>query len=198
MCAFDVCSDGLFTDHDLVKFGLKHWRFKELFSYWIYATLYDGDNEYQEDPYWATDKMVQQFNDHYKNKFEHGWKFAVDEHILLGWARDQPGGGHKVDRKPRVFGPEYTCISAVGVQVKTTFDHVRSNKVNNKSKYTKEYGTGAACVLRLCEYPGIEGRNSAVISGSWFGDIMCVIGLSKLGLQAITMIKTGTGGYYKQ
>ena len=35
--------------------------------------------------------MAQQFNDHYKNNFDHGWKVTVDEHILWGWASDQPG-----------------------------------------------------------------------------------------------------------
>ena len=44
---FDVCSEGLFPAPDPRKFGLKHSRFKELFSYWAYVTLDDGDNEYQ-------------------------------------------------------------------------------------------------------------------------------------------------------
>ena len=44
----------------------------------------------------------------------------------------------------------------------------------------------------------MKGINCAVIEYSWFGVIKCVIGLSKLVLQAITMIKTGTAGYYKQ
>ena len=37
-----------------------------------------------------------------------------------------------------------------------------------------------------------------MIADSWFGGIRCLLGLSKLGLQAITMIKTGTAGYRKQ
>ena len=72
MRTFDVCSDDLFPAPDLGNFGLKHWRFKEMFSYWTYAILDDGDNENQADPYWATDQMAQQFNDHYKNNFETG------------------------------------------------------------------------------------------------------------------------------
>ena len=64
------------------KFGLKHWNFKEMFYYWTYATLCDGDNEDQSNPYWATHQMVQQFNAHYKNKFGHGWKVTFDEQIL--------------------------------------------------------------------------------------------------------------------
>ena len=67
MCVFDVCSDGLFPAPDLGNLGLKHWRFRELFSYWIYYTLDNGDNEDQADPYWATDQMAQQFNDHCNN-----------------------------------------------------------------------------------------------------------------------------------
>ena len=47
-------------------------------------------------------------------------------------------------------------------------------------------------------YFGIEGSNHAVIVDSWFGYIKCVLGISKFGFQAITMIKTGTKGYYKQ
>ena len=135
--AFDVCSDGPFPDPDLGKFGLKHWRFKQVFSYYTYSTLDDGDNEDQWDSYWATDKIVKLFNDHYKNKFEREWKVTVDERIFLGWARDQSGGGHKVDIKPRGFGPEYKCLSVVVFQVTTTFEHVRSKEVNDKSKYTK-------------------------------------------------------------
>ena len=57
--------------------------------------------------------MIQQFNDHYKNNLECRWNVAVDERILWVWARDQPGVGHKVDRKPIVFGPEYKILSAV-------------------------------------------------------------------------------------
>ena len=56
--AFDVCIYGLFPDPDLGKFGLKHWRFKQLFSYWTYSTIEDGDNEDQAYPYWETYQMV--------------------------------------------------------------------------------------------------------------------------------------------
>ena len=72
VCAFDVCSDGIFPAPDLGKFGLKHWRFKELFYYWTYATLDDCDNGDETDPYWETYQMVQRFNDKYKNEFENG------------------------------------------------------------------------------------------------------------------------------
>ena len=46
---------------------------------------------------------------------------------------------------------------------------MRSKEVNNKMKYTKEYGAGAASVLCLCESSGIEGSNRAVIADSLFG-----------------------------
>ena len=71
---------------------------------------------------------------------------------------------------------------------------MRRKEVNYKRKYTKEYGAGADYVLCLCEASGIERSNCVVIADSWFGGIRCVIGLSKLGLQDITMIKTGTVG----
>ena len=164
MRVFDVCSDGLFPATDLEKLRLKHWRFKEMFSYWTYANLDDDDNEDQADPYWATYQMVIFFNDHYMNNFEHGWKVTFDEWIYWGWECDQPGGGHKVDIKPRVFGPDYKCLSAVGVQVTTTFEHVRSKNVNYEMKYTREYGAGAACVIHLCEAASIEGSNRDVIA----------------------------------
>ena len=121
--------------------------------------------------------MVQRFNDHYKKNFEHCQKVTVDELILWGWTRDQLGGGHKVDTEPRGFGPEYKCLYAVGVQVTTIFEHMRRKEVNNKSKYTKEYGSGAASVLCLCEAYGIYCINYAVISYRWFGGISCVLGL---------------------
>ena len=120
--AFDECSDGLFPAPNLVKFGLKHWRFKGLFSFCEYAALDDGNNEDQADPYWETDQMVQRFNDHYNINFDHGWKVTVYELIFWGWARDQPGVGRNFDIKPKGFGPEYKCLSAVGVQVTTTFE----------------------------------------------------------------------------
>ena len=72
----------------------------------------------------------------------------------MGWKRDQPREAHKVDVKQRVFGPYYKCLSAVGVQVKTTFEHVRSKQVNNKRKHTKEYGVGTASFIHLCEASG--------------------------------------------
>ena len=137
VCAFDVCSDGLFTAPDLGKLGLEHLRFKDLFSYWTYSTLDTGDIEDQEDPYGEKYQILQQFNDHYKNNFEHGWKVMVDEQIFWAWERDQPGECHNVDRKPRGFGPEYKCLSAVGVQVTTTFQNVRRKKVNDYMKYNR-------------------------------------------------------------
>ena len=155
MRALDVCSDGLFPASDLGKFGLKHWRFKEMFSFWTYATLGDGNNEDQADPYWATYQMIQLFNYHSKNNFEHGWKVTADERIFWGWARDQPGVGHNVDIKPRGFGPEYKYLSVVGVQVTTTFEHVIIKKLNYERKYNKEYGAGDASILRLCGAAGI-------------------------------------------
>ena len=71
-------------------------------------------------------------------------------------------------------------------------------EVNKKYIYTKEFGDGAVSVLRLCEAAGTEVRNCAVITDSWFGGIMYVLGMSKLGLQTITMIKSGTAGYCKK
>ena len=179
---FNVCSDGIIPASDLEIFGLKHWRFKKLFSHWIYDTLDDGDNAYQPYPYWETNQMVQHFNDHYRNNFEHGSNVTVDEGVFSVWACDQPGLGHKVDIKQRGFGPEYKYISAVGFLVTTTFEHVRSKEVNDKNKCTKEHGTGSASVLRLCKATGIEGRNPDVIANCWFVDIKCVLGQSKLGL----------------
>ena len=99
----------------------------------------------------------------------------VDERIFWSWARDQPGGGHKVDRKPGGLGTEYKGLSIVGVQVTTNFEHVRTKKVNNKSKYTNEYGAGDASFLHLCEADGIEGSNRFVIADSWFGGIPFVL-----------------------
>ena len=116
----------------------------------------------------------------------------VDERIFWIWTHDQPGRGHTFDIKPRVFGLDYKFLSAVEVQVTTIFENVRSKKVNNNRKYTKEYGDGAACVLHLCEASGIEGSNHGESGDSWFVGIRCVLGLSKLGLQDITMIKTAT------
>ena len=138
--------------------------------------------------------MVQQFNGYYNNIFEHGWNVTVDERIIWGWARDQLGGGHRVDIKPRGFGPKYKCLFEVTVQVTTTFENIRSKEVKNKRKYNKEHGAGAASVLSLCEASGIEGSNCSMISYSWFGGIGCILGLSKLGLQDITTIKTRTAG----
>ena len=37
-----------------------------------------------------------------------------------------------------------------------------------------------------------------MIADSWFGGIRCVLGLYKLGFQAIKIIKTGTAGYRKR
>eukprot|EP00957_Ditylum_brightwellii_P098680 7516880-Ditylum_brightwellii.AAC.1 len=65
--------------------------------------------------------------------------------------KNQPGGGHLCARKPHGFGPEYKCLSAIGINVTTTFEHVRNAKYNETRKYTKEYGAGAACVLHLCD-----------------------------------------------
>ena len=65
--------------------------------------------------------MVQLFNNHYKNNFDLGGEVTVDERVFWFWAHDQQGGGHEVNRKPRGFGSEYKCLSAVGVQVTTTF-----------------------------------------------------------------------------
>ena len=80
-CIYE-CIDGLFPAPDLGKFGLKYWCFKELFYYLIYATLEEDDKEDQAYLYWATDQMVKQFNDHYKNKFYNGWKVTADEGIF--------------------------------------------------------------------------------------------------------------------
>ena len=73
-----------------------------------------------------------------------------------------------------------------------------SKEVNFKSTYNNKYGAGATSVLRLCEAAGIEVRNRAVFAYSWFGGIRYVLGMSKLGLQAIIMIETVTAGYCKQ
>ena len=144
--------------------------------------------------------MVQRFNYQYKNNFENGWKFTVYGRIFWGWAHDQPGGGHRVDIKSRGFGPDYKCLSIFGFQVTTIFYNVIIKEVNDKRKYTKEYGdgAGASSVLSLFKASGIESSNHSVIADIWFGGIRCVIGLSKLVLQAITNIKTVTAGYCKQ
>ena len=73
-----------------------------------------------------------------------------------------------------------------------------SKEIKYKRSYTKEYGAGAASFLRLCEAFRIEGINRVVIADSWCGGIRCVLVLSKLGFQYITMIKTGTAGYCRK
>ena len=72
---------------------------------------------------------------------------------------------------------------------------MRSKEVNDKNKYNKEYGAGATSILHLCEGSVIKGSNRAVNADIWFGGISCVLGLSKLSLQAITMIQILTVGY---
>ena len=122
---------------------------------------------------------------------------TCDEHIFWGFMRNQSGGGHLCARKPRGFGPEYKCLSAVGINVTTTFEHVRNAKHNKTRKYTKEYGAGAACVLRLCEASGIQGSERIVVCDSWFEGIRLPLGLRKIGLHSISMIKTCSSGYCK-
>ena len=105
---FHVCSDGLSPAPDLGNSGLKHWRFTELFSCWIYATLDDGDNEDQADPYWEKIKW-------YNNlMITTRITWSIGGRLRLMNRYSQPGGGHKVDRKPRGFGPEYRCHLQLG------------------------------------------------------------------------------------
>eukprot|EP00957_Ditylum_brightwellii_P064409 4888433-Ditylum_brightwellii.AAC.1 len=100
---FDRYSDGIYPAPDLGWFGLKHWCFKELLACWTYTEVPEGIPEEDLDTYWATDQLVDHFNKHCHNNFEHGWLVTVDERIFWGWARDLPDGGHSVDRKPRGF-----------------------------------------------------------------------------------------------
>ena len=79
----------------------------------------------------------------------------------------------------------------------TTFEHVCNAKYNKTRKYAKEYGAGAACVLHLCEESGIQGSEQIVVCDSWFGGIRLPLGLRKIGLHSISMIKTGSSGYCK-
>ena len=60
MRSFDVCSYGILPAPDLGKFGLKHWCFKELFYYWTWATLDDGDNEDRQNP---IGQHIKRYND---------------------------------------------------------------------------------------------------------------------------------------
>ena len=87
-----------------MKIWIETLALQNFFSYWTYPNLDDGDDQDQADPYWATDQMVQLFNDHYRNNFHHGWKVTIDKKIFWGWERDKPVGGHKVYIKPRGFG----------------------------------------------------------------------------------------------
>eukprot|EP00957_Ditylum_brightwellii_P104129 7932312-Ditylum_brightwellii.AAC.1 len=76
------------------------------------------------DSYWRTDQLIHCFNKHYCKNFDHEWKVTCDEHIFWGFMRNQPGEGYLCARKPRGFGPEHKCLSAVGINVSTTFEHV--------------------------------------------------------------------------
>eukprot|EP00957_Ditylum_brightwellii_P082284 6256532-Ditylum_brightwellii.AAC.1 len=84
--------------------------FPENVQHLTYAELAPGMTEDGMDPYWKTDQLIEHFNDHYRRHFEHGWK-------------NQPGVGHKCECKPQGFGPEYKCMSAVGINVTTTLEH---------------------------------------------------------------------------
>eukprot|EP00957_Ditylum_brightwellii_P109107 8323846-Ditylum_brightwellii.AAC.1 len=130
--------------------------------------------------------------------FEHGWKITVDKHIFWGFARNQPGGGHKCDHKPQGVGPEYKCLSAVGLNATTTFEHVCGKKHNNERRYTKEYGAGAAVVLQLCEAAGIQGTNRVVMANLWFGGIHLPKDLMTIGLHNISNIKLGSVVFCKK
>eukprot|EP00957_Ditylum_brightwellii_P187400 14272227-Ditylum_brightwellii.AAC.1 len=140
---FEEHSDGLFPAPNLGRFGLKHWHWKELYKHLTYATVPCGANEDELDPNWATDQMVDQLNQHYCDNFNHGWKVIKDKQIFWIFMRDQPGGGKKYDQKPRGYGPKCKCLSSTDVNMTTTFEQVKSNKVNDNQECTKEHGAGA-------------------------------------------------------
>eukprot|EP00957_Ditylum_brightwellii_P170835 13003018-Ditylum_brightwellii.AAC.1 len=145
----------------------------------------NGVEEDKLDYYWDADQYVGHFNEHYKVNFKHGWKVTVDEYIFWGFARNQPGG-------------EYKCLSAVGLNAATTFEHVCGKKHNNERKYTKECGAGAAVVLQLCEAARIQGTNRVVIADSCFGGMRLPKGLMTIGLQNISNIKSSSTGFCKK
>ena len=122
--AFATESDGLFPALDLGRFGLKYWRWKELWRCWTFAELPEGMDESDMDPYWATDQLIERFNKHYTENFEHGFEITVDERIFWGYMLQH--SMHKVDRKPRGTGQEYKCLSAVDVRVTSHLEQVRA------------------------------------------------------------------------
>eukprot|EP00957_Ditylum_brightwellii_P001586 124301-Ditylum_brightwellii.AAC.1 len=69
-------------------------------------------------------------------------------------------------------------------------------QINDSCKYTKEYGAGAASVLRLAEKSDITGTHCVVIADSWFGGVRLPPGLRKIGLHNISVIKTGSAGFH--
>eukprot|EP00957_Ditylum_brightwellii_P202101 15328594-Ditylum_brightwellii.AAC.1 len=97
-----------------------------------YAELAPGMTGDGMDPYWKIDQLLERFNDHYRRKFEHGWKVTVDKRIFWGYMQNQSGGGHKCEHKPQGFGQEYKCVSDVGINVTTTLGHVQSKQINDQ------------------------------------------------------------------
>ena len=192
--AFSKEFDGLFPAADLGRFGLKLRRFQTLMKYWEFADS-TAPNVNLDDPYWRTEQFFDRFNNRYKSFLSHGQYVNVDERVFWCYARAQPEGIKSIGRKPKGTGQECKTMSCVGVNVTTTFEHVRAKNTVVSREYTREYGAAAAVVLRLCVKAGIEGTNRIVIADSWFANMSLLKGLRLKGLHLLGQIKQGDGGF---
>ena len=121
--AFETESDGLFPALDLGRFGLKFWRWKQLWQHWTFGEKPEGVAEEDLDPYWETDQLIERFNNHYTDVcFEHGYEFTIDERMFWGYMFQH--SLKCVDRKPRGTGQEVKCITAQTAPITTTLEHV--------------------------------------------------------------------------
>lgn len=161
---------------------MKRYRFQDIYQSWTFADKEICPEEYKDDDYWMTNMLINRFNGHYGKYFVHGDTVNVDERMFWMFIRRQPGGPKCVDSKPRGTGQECKTLSASGVDVTTTFEHVRSAKISESKLYAKEYGKAAAQVLRLCKLAGIFGSKRKVIADSWFANLSLLRGLRANGL----------------
>ena len=60
--AFERESDGLFPALDLGRFGLKFWRWKQLWQHWTFGQKPEGVAEEDLDPFCEEDRLVERFN----------------------------------------------------------------------------------------------------------------------------------------
>ena len=162
-------------------------RFNEILAYLQFSFAEDKTTQILD--------FLDAVNEHLDEAVSAGQFVCVDESMIKAFHRHLPGK-IKIKRKPRPIGNEIKDLSDASSMIVLRMELYEGKDQMSTKEHVQEHGATCATTLRLVE--PIKGTGRIVVGDAWFGSVLTVKELMKIGLYAIMLVKMAHRNYPKE